>query len=77
MLVLFAANAMKTIMIGDDIEITIVDIRGDKVRLGITPRRTRYRCTAKRCTRRFSGRTAKAARVKTEDLQSLPRASRR
>ena len=26
----------ETIMIGDDIEITIVDIRGDKCRLGIT-----------------------------------------
>jgi carbon storage regulator len=26
----------ETIMIGDNIEITIVDIRGDKVRLGIT-----------------------------------------
>ncbi len=26
----------QTIMIGDDIEITVVDIRGDKVRLGIT-----------------------------------------
>lgn len=25
----------QTIMIGDDIEITIVDIRGDRVRLGI------------------------------------------
>ncbi len=25
----------ETIMIGDDVEITIVDIRGDKVRLGI------------------------------------------
>ncbi len=25
----------QTIMIGDDIEITIVDIRGDKVRVGI------------------------------------------
>ena len=25
----------ETIMIGDDIELTIVDIRGDKVRLGI------------------------------------------
>ena len=30
----------QTIMIGDDVEITVVDIRGDKVRLGITaPRR--------------------------------------
>jgi carbon storage regulator len=26
----------ETIMIGDDIEITVVDIRGDKVRLGIS-----------------------------------------
>jgi len=26
----------QTIMIGDDIEIKVVDIRGDKVRLGIT-----------------------------------------
>ena len=26
----------ETIMIGDDVEVTIVDIRGDKVRLGIT-----------------------------------------
>ena len=26
----------ESIMIGDDIEITVVDVRGDKVRLGIT-----------------------------------------
>jgi carbon storage regulator len=26
----------ETIMIGDDVEITVVDIRGEKVRLGIT-----------------------------------------
>ncbi len=30
----------KSIMIGDDIEITIVDVRGDKVRLGITAPRS-------------------------------------
>jgi carbon storage regulator len=26
----------ESIMIGDDIEITVVDVRGDKVRIGIT-----------------------------------------
>ncbi len=26
----------ESIMVGDDVEITIVDVRGDKVRLGIT-----------------------------------------
>ena len=26
----------ETIMIGDDVEVTVVDIRGDKVRLGIS-----------------------------------------
>ena len=30
----------ETIMIGDEVEITIVDIRGDKVRLGITAPRS-------------------------------------
>ncbi len=30
----------ESIMIGDDVEITIVDIRGDKVRLGITAPKT-------------------------------------
>ena len=31
----------ETIMIGDDIEVTVVDIRGDKVRLGINaPKRS-------------------------------------
>ena len=34
MLVL-SRNRDETIMIGDDVEITIVDIRGDKVRIGI------------------------------------------
>jgi carbon storage regulator len=30
----------ESIMIGDDVEITIVDVRGDKVRLGINAPRT-------------------------------------
>ncbi len=39
MLVLSRQRDQK-IMIGDDIEITVVDIRGDKVRLGITAPRS-------------------------------------
>lgn len=39
MLVL-ARQRDETIMIGDDIEVTVVDIRGDKVRLGISAPRT-------------------------------------
>ena len=35
MLVL-ARQRDETIMIGNDVEVTVVDIRGDKVRLGIT-----------------------------------------
>ena len=30
----------ESLMIGDDVEITIVDVRGDKVRLGINAPRT-------------------------------------
>ena len=30
----------ESVMIGDDVEITIVDVRGDKVRLGINAPRT-------------------------------------
>ncbi|MGD0785511.1 MAG: carbon storage regulator CsrA [Sedimentisphaerales bacterium] len=30
----------ESIIIGDDVEITIVDVRGDKVRLGITAPKT-------------------------------------
>ncbi len=39
MLVL-ARQRDQTIMIGDDIEVTVVDIRGDKVRLGVNAPRT-------------------------------------
>jgi len=35
MLVL-SRNRDETIMIGDEVEVTVVDVRGDKVRLGIT-----------------------------------------
>ena len=35
MLVL-SRNKNESIMVGDDIEIVIVDVRGDKVRIGVT-----------------------------------------
>jgi hypothetical protein len=47
----------ETIMIGDDIEVTVVDIRGDKVRWE-SPRRARSASIARRCTTRSAGRIA-------------------
>ncbi len=47
----------ETIVIKDDITITVVDIRGDKVRLGIDARRT-FRSIAERSTTRSRGRRA-------------------
>ncbi len=51
----------ESIMIGDEIVVTIVDIRGDKVRLGIDAPRT-FRSTARKSTKRSSARTARPAR---------------
>ena len=45
----------ESIVIGDNVVVTIVDIRGDKVRLGIQAPE-KCRCTAKRCSRPSSGR---------------------
>jgi carbon storage regulator len=59
-------------MIGDDIEITIVDIRGDKVRLGITAPAT-IPVHRKEVYEAIQRENREAARVKMEDLQSLPR----
>ena len=68
----------ETIMIGDDIEITIVDIRGDKVRLGITAPAT-IPVHRKEVYDAIQRENREAARVKMEDLASCPRlpASRR
>jgi len=57
----------ETIMIGDDIEITIVDIRGDKVRLGITaPRKVQvHRKEVYEAIRREN---AEASRFRFDDL---------
>jgi carbon storage regulator len=62
----------ETIMIGDDIEITIVDIRGDKVRLGITAPAT-IPVHRKEVYEAIQRENREAARVKMEDLGSLPR----
>ena len=62
----------ETIMIGDDIEVTVVDIRGDKVRLGITAPReiSVHRKEVYEAIRREN---REAAQVKPEDLSALPK----
>ena len=57
-------------MIGDDIEVTVVDIRGDKVRLGITAPReiSVHRKEVYDAIRREN---RAAAQVKPEDLSGL------
>jgi carbon storage regulator len=62
----------ETIMIGDDIEITVVDIRGDKVRLGITAPAT-IPVHRKEVYEAIQRENREAARVKMEDLPSLPK----
>src|SRR3569623_2294686 len=60
----------ETIMIGDDIEVTVVDIRGDKVRLGITaPREISVHRKEVYAAIRREHRAA--AQVKPEDLSGL------
>lgn len=61
----------ETIMIGDDIEITVVDIRGDKVRLGITAPTT-IPVHRKEVYEAIQRENREAAKVKMEDLQNLP-----
>ena len=60
----------ETIMIGDDIEVTVVDIRGDKVRLGINaPREVSVHRKEVYDAIRRENRAA--AQVKPEDLSGL------
>ncbi len=60
----------ETIMIGDDVEVTVVDIRGDKVRLGITAPReiSVHRKEVYEAIRREN---RAAAQVKPEDLSGF------
>ena len=59
----------ETIIIGDDIEITVVDIRGDKVRLGVSAPKeiSVHRKEVYDAIRREN---REAAQVKPEDLPS-------
>lgn len=60
----------ETIMIGDEIEITIVDIRGDKVRLGITAP-TRIAVHRKEVYEAIRAENEHAARLADVELGSL------
>ena len=66
----------ETIMIGDEIEITVVDIRGDKVRLGITAP-TRIAVHRKEVYDAIRRENREAAQVKPEDLSGLGKISPR
>ena len=61
----------QTIMIGDNIEITVVDIRGDKVRLGITAP-TEIPVHRKEVYEAIQRENKEAASVKLEDITNVP-----
>jgi carbon storage regulator len=60
----------ETIMIGDDIEITVVDIRGDKVRLGVNAPKE-ISVHRKEVYEAIKKENKAAAQVKPEDLSGL------
>ena len=60
----------ETIMIGDEIEITVVDIRGDKVRLGITAP-TRIAVHRKEVYEAIKLENEQASRFENGDLAAL------
>jgi carbon storage regulator len=60
----------ETIMIGDEIEISVVDIRGDKVRLGISAP-TRIAVHRKEVYEAIRRENAQAACLGAQDLGSL------
>ena len=60
----------ETIMIGDDIEVTVVDIRGDKVRLGINAPKA-ISVHRKEVYEAIKRENKAAAAVKPEDVSGL------
>jgi len=61
-----------SIMIGDEIEVRVVDIRGDKVRLGITAPRS-VSVHRREIYEQIRDENQAAAQIKPEDLINLPK----
>lgn len=66
----------ETIMIGDDIEITLVDIRGDKVRLGIQAP-TRISVHRKEVWEAIRRENERAARLEQAELPAIQNTDRK
>ena len=64
----------ETIMIGDDIEITVVDVRGDKVRLGINAP-AQIAVHRKEVYEAIRAENERAARVEGDDLVELSKSA--
>src|ERR1700722_20257413 len=75
MLVL-ARQRDQTIMIGDDIEVTVVDVRGDKVRLGINAPRS-VSVHRKEIWDAIRRENIASTKLKAEDLENVPSANLR
>ncbi len=60
----------ETIMIGDDVQITVVDIRGDKVRLGITAPR-HIQVHRKEVYDAIKRENEQAARIRQQDVADV------
>lgn len=60
----------ETIMIGDEIEITVVDVRGDKVRLGITAP-TRIAVHRKEVYEAIRRENENASKLESDQLSAL------
>lgn len=66
----------ETIMIGDEVEITIVDIRGDKVRIGITAPRD-VQVHRKEVYEAIRRENTEATDIQVDDVQGANRNLRR
>jgi carbon storage regulator len=60
----------EAIMIGDDVEITVVDIRGDKVRLGITAPR-HIQVHRKEVYEAIKRENEQAAKLRPDDVSGI------